>query len=269
MNILLRLFLIIFLCGMYQFPHMLFSQAIVSLPQVEGEKDSLVIIPVAVDLKDYEVLCYEFEINFNPAVILPVSVQKDSTLSEKWAGPYINTGFAGKLKVASLDLPNTDSTTNAIHGSGTLVKLLIKVLGNSRDSTALNFTYFKFEADYPPVITIGGNLKVIDNGASSVMRAEDRQAPQDLSLYPNYPDPVTNATTILYQLKNIEQVMVKIYNLSGQEVLTLANDPQQSGVHSITWNGRDQYGDSVPAGLYFCYVKTAMSRQVEKITVIK
>jgi len=45
--------------------------------------------------------------------------------------------------------------------------------------------------------------------------------------------------------------MVSIYNETGQLVRTLVDNEMTTGQHSVRWNGRNQSGRGVAAGMYF------------------
>jgi len=66
------------------------------------------------------------------------------------------------------------------------------------------------------------------------------------SLRQNYPNPFNPTTEIRYNLPERANVRLEIYNLSGQRIETLVNEPQEAGVHWVTW---DATGHS--SGVYF------------------
>ena len=69
-------------------------------------------------------------------------------------------------------------------------------------------------------------------------------------------------TTIKYQLPNDCHVVLKIYNMLGQYVITLIDKDQKAGYYNIQWNA---FRNS--SGLYFYYLKaeTKNSKSFEKI----
>ncbi len=60
--------------------------------------------------------------------------------------------------------------------------------------------------------------------------------PEKFELFQNYPNPFNPTTTICYQLTNDSKVTLKIYNLLGQEVLTLVDGQKQAGYHQEIFN---------------------------------
>ena len=80
--------------------------------------------------------------------------------------------------------------------------------------------------------------------------------PEHFVLHPNFPNPFNAITTIRYELPIMingafTSVYLAIYNLMGQKIRTLLDQPQKSGYHKITWNGIDDYGLPVSSGVYF------------------
>jgi hypothetical protein len=55
--------------------------------------------------------------------------------------------------------------------------------------------------------------------------------PEKFELFQNYPNPFNPTTNICYQLTRDSRVQVKIYNLLGQEVMTLVDGEKQAGYH--------------------------------------
>jgi len=85
------------------------------------------------------------------------------------------------------------------------------------------------------------------------VNVNDELIPNVTKLLGNYPNPFNPTTTISFNLntestKNTELI---IYNIKGQIVKQLVNEPLASGLHSIVWNGKDDMGRSVASGVYF------------------
>jgi flagellar hook capping protein FlgD len=74
--------------------------------------------------------------------------------------------------------------------------------------------------------------------------------PENFILYQNYPNPFNPTTKISYDLPHSTNVILKIYNLQGQEIKTLVNESQQPGMKSVIWDGRDNKNSRVSSGVY-------------------
>ena len=74
--------------------------------------------------------------------------------------------------------------------------------------------------------------------------------PQTYSLKQNYPNPFNPITTIDYDLPKTSNVILKIYNTLGQEVVTLVDRKQTPGEKSVVWDGLNNIGKQVSSGIY-------------------
>lgn len=86
---------------------------------------------------------------------------------------------------------------------------------------------------------------------------EDYRLPQAFALEQNYPNPFNPATYIKYQLPKDAKVVLKIYNVLGQEIKTLVDARQPAGIYSIAWDGKNNAGRSVASGLYIYRMEAA------------
>ena len=65
-----------------------------------------------------------------------------------------------------------------------------------------------------------------------------------------YPNPFKQSTMINYQIPKSEMIDLAVYNIAGQKVRTLVRGPRPAGSHTVTWDGRDEAGRAVSAGVY-------------------
>ena len=77
----------------------------------------------------------------------------------------------------------------------------------------------------------------------------------DVVLYQNYPNPFSQSTAISYQLPVIGKIVLKVYDIIGQEARTLINEKQAAGKHSVVWDGKDNSGRLISEGVYFYQIK--------------
>jgi hypothetical protein len=84
---------------------------------------------------------------------------------------------------------------------------------------------------------------------------------ESMIIEPNYPNPFNPGTMIRYSLQEPARVKIRIYDVAGRLVRTLALDsPTDAGLNEVSWNGRNDLGRDVPSGLYF--VRIHASREV-------
>ncbi len=95
------------------------------------------------------------------------------------------------------------------------------------------------------------------------------QVVQDYVLYPNFPNPFNTATTIGYDLKESNHVILAIYDVRGRQVRQLVNTIQEPGHKSIIWNAKNDYGKSVNTGVYFYQIRAGKINQTIKMILVK
>ena len=76
--------------------------------------------------------------------------------------------------------------------------------------------------------------------------------PGDFTLSQNYPNPFNPETVIEYQVQQKVSIDLAVYNILGQRVRTLKKGFVQPGFHKVIWNGKNEDGQQLPNGIYFC-----------------
>ncbi len=112
-----------------------------------------------------------------------------------------------------------------------------------------------FTIIYKPVIT-------------GVQEKNEGGLPDRFALHQNYPNPFNPETSIRYDLPAATQVTIQLYNLTGQLVRTLVSGELAAGVHVVRWDGRDDHGQRVAAGVYFYSLKTEAFQQRKKMVLL-
>jgi hypothetical protein len=96
--------------------------------------------------------------------------------------------------------------------------------------------------------------------------------PTRYELTQNCPNPFNPTTSIQYSVVSDQShphVTLKIYNVLGQEVRTLVNEPQDSGYYTITWDGKDSYGSEVSSGVYFYRLAGGQFSETKRMLLVK
>tara|TARA_Y100000748_G_scaffold300229_1_gene298373 strand:- start:2047 stop:3840 length:1794 start_codon:yes stop_codon:yes gene_type:complete len=88
-------------------------------------------------------------------------------------------------------------------------------------------------------------------------------------LYNNYPNPFNPSTKISYSIVNKEYVNIDIFDVSGNKVIELFNDYKSAGTYSIDWNGKNEKGIQVSAGVYLYSIEAGSFRQTKKMILLK
>jgi hypothetical protein len=97
----------------------------------------------------------------------------------------------------------------------------------------------------------------------------DPNASIQTSILPAYPNPFNPSTTITYGLDNDGKVSINIYDISGRLIKNLVKTDQAQGLHSIIWNGTNQNGEKVPAGMYLSILESGNDVKTTKLMLLK
>jgi len=84
-----------------------------------------------------------------------------------------------------------------------------------------------------------------------------------------FPNPFNPSTTISFNLPHKGHLKLKIYNVRGELVRSLVDEPHEAGAGRVIWNGEDQSGGSVASGVYFYKLKFGDGVITEKMMMIK
>jgi ligand-binding sensor domain-containing protein len=102
-------------------------------------------------------------------------------------------------------------------------------------------------------IGTGTGLAVFnENGIVSVNENIDVQGtiPNNFLLYQNYPNPFNPSTKIRYSVPQSSNVIIKVFDILGNEIETLVKEEKPTGTYEITW-----YANQLPSGVYFYQLK--------------
>ena len=115
-----------------------------------------------------------------------------------------------------------------------------------------------------------GNTMELSTGTASVLN--EGAIVTSLSLTQNYPNPFNPSTTISYNVDISGMVTLKVYDVMGRLVRTLVDGYKISGYesgYSVVWDGKDQQGQQVSAGLYIYSLQTPTGIKTKKMVLMK
>jgi len=96
------------------------------------------------------------------------------------------------------------------------------------------------------------------------------EIPTEYNLSQNYPNPFNPTTQINFDLPKQSPVTLEIYDMLGQKVRTLlSGDMMDPGYYHVTWNGTNQYGNSVASGVYYCRIVADKFTSLKKMMFLK
>ena len=93
--------------------------------------------------------------------------------------------------------------------------------------------------------------------------------PEDYVLHQNYPNPFNPTTTLRYDIPEEGNVSIMVYDMMGREIRTLIKDHLPAGYHYLKWDGTNNKGSHVAAGLYIYIMQTKDHRDLKKMILLK
>lgn len=92
------------------------------------------------------------------------------------------------------------------------------------------------------------------------------EIPLEFAMYQNYPNPFNPTTTIKYQLAEAGNVLLKVYDILGNEVAVLVNEEKEAGYYNIEFSS-DKY--NISSGVYIYSIKAGDFSSIKKMMLLK
>lgn len=102
------------------------------------------------------------------------------------------------------------------------------------------------------------------SGVTSVASDDVASVPDGFTLNQNYPNPFNPSTTISFELASPSMTSLKIYNLMGQEVVTLIDEQLSAGTHQLLWNAQN-----LASGIYFYNLRSGSFSETKRMIFMK
>ena len=86
----------------------------------------------------------------------------------------------------------------------------------------------------------------------------------EFNLSQNYPNPFNSTTKITYSIPQTSNVVIKVFDILGNEIETLVSEEKQTGTYEITW-----YAEGLPSGVYFYRLQAGSFVETKKMILLK
>lgn len=140
--------------------------------------------------------------------------------------------------------------------------IFIEGIGNTTETQSYSYTdqnlmpgiynYKLEQIDYDGTRTISGELTIY------------LTIPETFSLEQNYPNPFNPVTNITFSIPISSEVVIRIYDILGEEVTTLISGSYSAGTHTVQWDAGD-----LPSGMYLCSLQAGDEQRVIKLLLMK
>ena len=213
--------------------------------------------------------------------IAPLSIGAGGGIFTSVAGPDTMVAFGGCAGINTFDVmqPTGASVAEAYYDGNTSYASVLSqtTYPNAAGSTAkvllsgYSIHYIRDDRPAPVmdrVIHFQRALNFLGNTTDDPVAVDP--AVYHNSLAQNRPNPFNPTTTIEFTVKDRTDVQLRIYNVAGQLVRTLVDEVKSPGeVHTATWDGRNDAGQSVSSGVYFYKLVAGNFVQTKKMVLLK
>ncbi|MBL7086562.1 MAG: T9SS type A sorting domain-containing protein, partial [Candidatus Cloacimonetes bacterium] len=226
--------------------------------EIEASNNSTLRIPVVID----EVNAIEgidIIIAFSPEVLKLTGLSLNEGILED-----NNYGVETNLEEVGQGIMVIYAQKDLVSETGIVAFIEFDIIGIEGSKSEIYFT--KFDVNETDA---SGGFNLIDSESNEIItrRLEVnvvQPLPDKFALYPNYPNPFRNHTTISYALPEATNVKIQIYNIRGQLVTELVNGFETAGRKKIVWN-TEGYAN----GIYFCNISTEKNNEKIKLLLLR
>ncbi|HET7224395.1 MAG TPA: FlgD immunoglobulin-like domain containing protein [Candidatus Eisenbacteria bacterium] len=189
------------------------------------------------------------KLGWDPAVVEPIAVAPGALLDQQDRGATVLSSEPGDVDVALL------GTGTGITGSGQLahVTFQVKAAGDPQVSVA------------SLIARDAGNHPVMISGTAGM----GEPAPARTALGLALPNPFTSTTTLRMSLRATGPATLAVYDVAGRRVRTLLDGVQRAGARTVTWDGRDEAGARLGAGVYLVRLNAGERVETRRIELVK
>jgi uncharacterized protein (DUF362 family) len=111
-------------------------------------------------------------------------------------------------------------------------------------------------------------IEVVGDGAGAILGVDEHGdfpgLAADLRIYPNFPNPFKEYTSIKYYIRYDGDVLLDVFDLSGRNVHTLVKGFQQGGEHLTLWSP-----GSLPPGVYLLRLSSGGKSVIRRVIYSK
>jgi hypothetical protein len=176
-----------------------------------------------------------------------------------------SSGTGSNLK--SVSFTNADYGI-AVGDSGTILRTTNG--GTNWTQQSIGTTNFLFSVSFTDVNngTVVGEygtiLRTTDGGTTFVEEERLDGITNNFFLCDNFPNPFNPSTIMKYSIPRTSIVIIKVFDILGNEIETLINEEKSAGTYEAKWNG-----SNLPSGVYFYQMRAGDFVQTKKMMLIK
>ena len=135
--------------------------------------------------------------------------------------------------------------------------------------TDLTWTWDVWSSDGFEFTPSSSGPRTIHIDVSEMLGIDGLSLPTEFALHNNYPNPFNPVTNIIYDIPEVTDVTLEIYNVMGQRVRTLAQGSHEPGRYQIVWNATNDFGQGLSSGMYIYRIQAGDFVSVKKLVLMK
>ena len=208
-------------------------------------------IPIILNSSD-NFLSFEFEVSYDAEQLIYNDIE--------WS--QLSTSFMLEQKFESGSIRLVGSSTTPVDVLGILAIIKMQV------SQSVDEDYIDLVIEKMRINELEPVFDVIVSVAQEVLSNDIVSVPSQYELYQNFPNPFNPTTEIRYALAELSDVVVSVYDLKGRLMKTLISQKQPAGLNKILWDGTDNVGKKVSAGMYLYTIEAGTFRKTKKMIML-
>ena len=202
----------------------------------------------------------DYLVAFYPMELMSGSILQDHSANHN-NGTIYGAGWTGDLMPIGEWLFMDNNFNQLESGQTDLLTININTndltINNSYDSKIIILSN-----DITKEISV--NIDITDH-----LIVQNSKQPKNFQLMGAYPNPFNPVTQIKYNLPEDSFVSIKIYDVMGRNIKTLLNEQKMGGYHTIRWDATNNFGEAVPAGIYFYTIDAGSFTNTKKMIFLK
>ena len=118
-------------------------------------------------------------------------------------------------------------------------------------------------------VKVTGDDRVVFVNRYDYLSTEGEGIPTKFALHENYPNPFNPTTTLRFDLPELSNIKLTIFNMLGHKIRTYDMQNTPAGHHALKWNATNDYGDPVGAGVYLYQLQAKDFVETRKMVLLK
>ena len=212
-----------------------------SLPEVGSTFEALVALDGAGDLQGLSA-----QLAWDAGVVEPLAVTEGDLIAQQSRTGVVLSAAPGNIDAALLGVGG------GISGSGTLARVTFRVKAAGDPAIRLAQVEGRDARNQPVALSgVGG----MTPGRTAIRMA--------------FPNPFDQNTTVVLALAQAGPVEVGVFDITGRQVRTLVRGTQAAGERIVSWDGRDDRGARLGAGVYLLRLQSGGHSETRALRLVR